>query len=205
MKRRILLALGLALVLSAPAAAWADDAGPAAPIAAFDQALLKVMQSGKTTPFDARTQMLLPVIQRVFDLELILRNSVGLPWASFTAAAQAQLLDVFTRFTVASWVANFDNFDGQTFTISPDLRALGADRVVQSRMVPPSGDPIRLDYVMRRIGADWKVVDILLDGSISRVAVQRSDFRAVLSGGAPDKLIALLRDKTAALSAGGKS
>ena len=34
---------------------------------------------------------------------------------------------------------------------------------------------------MRQVNADaWKAVDVLLDGTISRVAVQRSDFRSLL-------------------------
>ena len=44
-----------------------------------------------------------------------------------------------------------------------------------------NGDPIRLDYVMRDENGKWRAVDVLLDGSISRVAVQRSDFRKILA------------------------
>jgi phospholipid transport system substrate-binding protein len=72
--------------------------------------------------------------------------------------------------------------------------------VVQTRIVPPVGDPTRLDYVVH----GDKVVDILLDGSISRVAVQRSDFRSLIGSGDPAPLIAMLRNKTAGLAAGDK-
>ncbi len=58
---------------------------------------------------------------------------------------------------------------------------------------------------MRRYGSAWKAVDVLLDGSISRVAVQRSDFRALVGSGDAGKLIATLRTKTEALEAGRKS
>ncbi len=44
---------------------------------------------------------------------------------------------------------------------------------------------------------------MLLDGSISRVAVQRSDFRTLLTGGDADALIASLRTKIADLSESG--
>ena len=57
----------------------------------------------------------------------------------------------------------------------------------------------RIDYVMKQTEAGWRAVDVLLDGSISRVAVQRSDFRAQLEGG-PDALLATLRKKVADLS-----
>jgi len=43
---------------------------------------------------------------------------------------------------------------------------------------------------------------VLLDGSISRVAVQRSDFRSLLGSGHAGALIRSLQDKVAQLSGG---
>jgi len=103
---------------------------------------------------------------------------------------------------VASYVANFDSFSGETFALAPDLRHVGRDVVVQTRIIGTGGEMTRLDYVMRDINGGWHVVDILLDGSISRVAVTRSDFRSLLAEGGAPKLIASLRDKVASLKAG---
>jgi phospholipid transport system substrate-binding protein len=50
--------------------------------------------------------------------------------------------------------------------------AVSDEQIVQTRIVPASDH--RLDYVMRQVGETWKVVDVLADGSISRVVVQRS-------------------------------
>ena len=87
----------------------------------------------------------------------------------------------------------------------PQVRTAGSDQIVGTRIVPASGDPTRIDYVMRQANGQWKAVDVLLDGSISRVAVQRSDFRALIGSGDAKALIASLRSKSATLEAGGKS
>ena len=55
---------------------------------------------------------------------------------------------------------------------------------------------------MRRGGAGWRVVDIYLNGTISQVAVQRSDFRSLLGQGDAGPLIASLQRKVAELSRG---
>ena len=200
--RRTLLVLAFAM----PVAARANPSASAAPIAALNAGLLKIMNAGKDTAFTGRYDIHKPVVEKTFDLVLILRNSVGPNrWSAFPPNLQAELLDIFTRFTVSNWVANFDAFDGETFQILPELRKVGADEVVQTRIVPRTGEPTRLDYVMRRSGDDWRAVDILLDGSISRVAVQRSDFRALLKDGNPAALITMLREKVTALAAGAKS
>ena len=197
--------LGLALVgLAAMSGARAQDArGPAAPIQALNDGLVAVMRAGKSTPFGDRFHTLAPTIDRAFDLPGILRVSVGLRWGDFDASQQANLLKVFRTFTVASYVANFDSYDGQRFEIAPSLRAVGTDQVVGTTIVPTSGDSDRIDYVMRQEGAAWKVVDVLLDGTVSRVAVQRSDFRAELVKGGAPALIASLQRKVADL--GGNS
>jgi len=41
---------------------------------------------------------------------------------------------------------------------------------------------------------------VLLNGTISQVAVQRSDFRALLATGGPEALTASLREKVATIS-----
>jgi len=193
----------LAAALLAPLAARAQQLPPPAlPIAALNQGLLAIMHEGRGTPFAKRVSEIQPLVEQAFDLQQILQNSVGLRWGSFSQQQKDDLMEAFTRWTVATWVANFDTYDGETFKIAPNLRTVGPDQVVQTQIVPKSGTPTRLDYVMRNGGAGWKAVDVLADGAISRVAVQRSDFRTLLRTGDPAPLIANLRYKADALAAG---
>jgi phospholipid transport system substrate-binding protein len=169
----------------------------------LNAALLGAMKAGKQTGFQARYAMLAPAIDQAFDLSAVLATSVGPRWASLPADQQSRLLDAFRRYTVASYVANFDNYKGQTFSVSPDGRSAGpGEIVVQSSIAAPGDSTIELGYVMRQTASGWKIVDVLADGSISRVAVQRSDFRSVLSNGGGEALVASLQRKTSDLSGG---
>ena len=58
--------------------------------------------------------------------------------------------------------------------------------------------------MVHRKGDGWKIIDVLLDGSISQVAVQRSDFCSLLGSGDAAPLIASLRAKVSKLAAGQK-
>lgn len=73
--------------------------------------------------------------------------------------------------------------------------------MVSSRIVRRNGTAISIDYVMRDESGQWRVVDVLLDGSISRVALQRSDFRSLLDRGGTAALLSNLRRKSAELQA----
>ncbi|MGD0104232.1 MAG: ABC transporter substrate-binding protein [Rhodopila sp.] len=198
--------LGLLMIIASPFGPNAlADSSPdaAATIKQFNVALLAAMQAGGRTDFNHRFQALASAVDRAFDLRTVLSVSVGLGWASLSQDQQGRLLDAFRRYTVVSYVANFDSYAGQTFTVSPEMRSLDADRVaVKSRIRPLKGDATELDYVMKRTPSGWKVVDVLAAGSISRVAVQRSDFRRLLSQGGGDALLASLQRKTFDLSGG---
>lgn len=197
-----LAATGL-LAATLPGLARAETAGPTTPIQALDTALLAAMKAGRTTSFQQRYAMLEGPIDTAFDLDAVLQTSVGPRWASLSASEQNDLRGAFRRYTVANYVANFDSYNGQTFRLDASPRSLpNGDQVVTTRLVAADGSPTELGDVMRRTGAGWKAVDVLADGAISRVAVQRSDFRGLLSHGGGQALVASLQRKTADLSGG---
>jgi phospholipid transport system substrate-binding protein len=199
--RRLALLAPLALV--APALAQNPGGDPSAPIARLDAALLQVMRMGQATPFAQRYAVLAPAVQAAFDLPAILAASVGFGWHSFSPQQQQALLAVFTRYTVASYAANFDSYTGQRIELLPQQgRQTGQDMVVATQIAPANGGaPTRLDYVMRRTPQGWKAVDVLAEGT-SNVTTQRSDFRGLVVGNNPDPLIASLTQKVNTLSGG---
>ena len=194
--------VGVAL---AGARAMADTAA-VAPIRELCDSLLGIMRAGTSTPFAQRFDRLAPAVERAFDLPAILQLSVGPTWASLPPDQQAALLTAFRRYTIANYVNSFDNYNGQRFDILPDTKALpSGEQVAQTRIISNSGESHELDYVMRQGGGTWKAVDVLADGSISRVAVQRSDFRRLVSRGGASALIDSLKRKTSDLSGGAMS
>ena len=107
----------------------------------------------------------------------------------------------FRAYTIATYVAKFDDYSGDRFEVLAESRDAGnGDTIVQTRFVPSSGDPRVIDYVMRQTNGIWKAVDVLLDGTISRVAVLHSEFRHILAEGGLQALLTNLRHKVADLS-----
>jgi len=206
-RRGLLTFAATAFVAAIPwrpaAAETTDGAGASAPIQQLDAALLAAMKSGRSTPFAQRFAALAPVIEQTFDLDAVLAASIGLRWPDLPSDQKERLLAVFRRYTVASYAANFDNYTGQTLQISPAARSVGnGEVVVQTKIIAADGSSNQLDYVMRNGPSGWRAVDVLADGSISRVAVQRSDFRHLLASGGVPALLGGLQQKVANLSGG---
>jgi phospholipid transport system substrate-binding protein len=200
--------LGLAIPALVVATSWhtarADTGADAtAPIQRLDSALLAAMKGAKGTAFSQRYASLEPVIEQTFDLDAVLAASIGLSWAGMPSDQKAQLRAAFHRYTVASYAANFDSYDGQRFQLAPAVRGVGnGDVVVSTEIIAADGTSHKLDYVMRDTASGWKAVDVLADGTISRVAVQRSDFRRLLTQGGSAALVASLQSKAAQLAGG---
>jgi len=202
--RRGLLAATLLAAAGLPfRARGAEAPAVVAPIQQLYDGLMVVMHMGPGSPFQQRFERLAPVVETTFDLDNVLQVSVGPLWGSLPPDQQELLRAAFRRYTVASYVNSFDSFDGQRFEVSPQLRSLpNGEEVVHSRIVAARGDSHTLDYVMRQEPQRWRAVDVLLDGTISRVAVQRSDFRSLLRNGGAVALAKSLQTKTADLSGG---
>ena len=201
LRRRGVLAVLTVLPIWRGLAAQAAEEAVVAPVQRLTDGLLQIMRAGARTPFNQRFDMLAPVVDQAFDLSTILQESVGTAWSALPADQQTMLLDAFRRYTVASYVNSFDAFGGERFDVKPETRPVGnGEQIVQTQIVPVSGSGLELDYVMRDGAAGWRAVDVLADGSVSRVAVQRSDFRRLLSRGGAEALAESLRTKSAALS-----
>jgi phospholipid transport system substrate-binding protein len=143
------------------------------------------------------------VIEQTFDLDAcwLLRSQAGLHCRTI----RRHRCRLLSAYTVASYAANFESYTADIPDIpdAPAARNIGdAGLIVQTRIVPTDGPTTQLDYVMRNGPAGWKVVDVLADGSISRVAVQRSDFRHLLTSGGVAALMAGLQHKIASLAGG---
>ncbi|MGD0434360.1 MAG: ABC transporter substrate-binding protein, partial [Acetobacteraceae bacterium] len=185
-RREFVLTLAIPAVAVAvpwhPAVAATDsDADVIAPVQRLDAALLVAMRAGQGTPFEQRYAALAPVVDQTFDLNAVLAGSIGLRWSGLPNDQKAQLLAAFRRYSVASYTASFNHFSGQAFQVLPTVRPVGnGEVIVQSKLVSGDGSVTPLNYVMRNGPSGWKAVDVLVDGSISRVAVQRSDFRSLL-------------------------
>jgi phospholipid transport system substrate-binding protein len=199
--RRMILTLTMAVLGPAvlPPCAAADEA-VLTPVHQLIDGLLRVMKVGHNTPFSQRFSMLAPVIDQTFDLTTILNLSVGATWQSMPPDQQAILLQAFRRYTVSSYVNSFDNYSGQRFLVNPETRTVGNEQVVQTQIIPVAGESHELDYVMREGPAGWRIVDVLADGAISRVAVQRSDFRQLIRQGGASALGQNLEAKSANLA-----
>jgi phospholipid transport system substrate-binding protein len=180
-----LSAMFLLAALFAPVAK-AEPPDPAVvQVQGFYDVLIDGMKHAKELGIKGRYDKLKPAVEQTFDLPDMTRLAVGPGWATTSAADQQSLLTAFAFLTVANYANNFDGYDGEKFVVDPATTMRGTDKIVQSKLITKT-QTIPFNYRMRLIGGSWKIIDIYLNGYVSQIATQRSDFGATLAaGGAP--------------------
>jgi len=191
---RLALLASVAISIGAIVPAHAADSAVES-VERFGTSLVTLTQTGGM-PFVQRFAQFAPSVDRAFDLGSILRTSVGGHWETMNPSDQSDLMRIFREYTIANFVASFDKYKG-AFQVTGERDAVRSERVVDSKI----GDAT-LGFVMREGSDGWRVVDILADGTISRVATQRSDFRSTLLHGGGPALVASLQRKVSSLSGG---
>jgi phospholipid transport system substrate-binding protein len=182
----------LALAMSYPLHAAPVNGGDT--VQALYDALISTMKNGRTLGQSGRFTQLEPVIRRTFDVPAMARLSVGPSWASLSEAQRQQVVESFGRYISAIYADRFDSYAGQKLQVTGEQpNATGV--MVRSQIVKANGEPVKVDYMMRRNGEGWLISDIYLDGAISEVATRRSEFAAILRTDGVDGLVAALNRK----------
>jgi phospholipid transport system substrate-binding protein len=162
--------------------------------------LLSTMKNGRTLGQSGRFTQLEPVIRRTFDIPAMARLSVGTSWVSLSEAQRQQVNESFGRYISAIYADRFDSYAGQKLQVTGEQPNAGGV-MVRSQITKANGEPVNVDYMMRRNGDVWLISDIYLDGAISELATRRSEFAAILKNDGVDGLIAALNRKADILNA----
>jgi phospholipid transport system substrate-binding protein len=197
---RVALAAAASALLSSgtlAGAAYAQTSDPAAAkIESFDAAVIKTLQAGKAAGAAGRAKVVGPAVEQTFDLAYMTRVAVGPDWTKMSADDQAALQKAYSRYAVANWAKNFDNYSGQKLELDGPVQDRAPDKLVKTKLTGPGASPVSLAYRMRDTGSGWKVIDVFYNGGISQVATQRSDFASTLASGGAKALVAKLDSLT---------
>ena len=193
--------LGLASLLLATAVTAADPPATQV-IARLNAALLDTLKNAEHLGYQGRFDKLAPVVPQAFDVEFMAEKSIGKYWKSLSDADKARWLALFKEFTVANYAGNLDKFTGQRFEMSGEEPDQNDTIVVHTKLINPGGEDVELNYRLHQTPAGPRIVDIYLKGTVSELALRRSDYTSVLERDGFDALVATIRTKIADLAAG---
>ncbi len=193
---RLFFAFAAALILWAGSAQASGSALDT--IRRFYDVLLQTMKTGSALGAVGRYRALQPAVAETFDLPYMTTLAVGPEWADLSASERARVIIAFQHYTVANYANQFDAYNGQKFRVGGEQRR-DTDAIVDTDIVKGDGTSVAVKYRLHSADGNWRIIDVYLDGSISQLAIRRSEFSSVLNQQGVNGLIATLNQKADAL------
>lgn len=193
-----LSALALLAIVRQPATA-AEDTPPRIVVETYYAALGKVLRNAKALGFAGRYKALDPAIARSFDIPFMARVAVGPFWRKFAKDQQTLVADKMQGLSAATYASRFDSYAGEKFEVLGSATTARGDVLVRTQIVKSDGKPVKINYLLRKRGQDWRIIDVHLKGTISELARWRADFSSILRRDGYDGLIAAIDKKIATL------
>ena len=133
---------------------------------------------------------------RAFDVPVIGRFVLGRYWRLATPVEREEFETLFLEFVVRTYARRLGQYGGETLRILETMSGGGDDAIVRSEIVSPEFPEVRVDWHVRRIGEDYRIVDVTVEG-VSLAITQRDEFGAVIrrSGGQVEGLLSALRER----------
>jgi phospholipid transport system substrate-binding protein len=194
------LSWSLASVAHAGEISDAPATPPGSVVDRLHATLLGVMKEADDLGFEGRRERLSPALRSLYDIPFMAEKSVGRHWKTTGEEEREQLLEIFTQFTIANYAGNFDGYSGQTFETLGEEESTHGTMLVRSRLVDPGGETTQLNYRLRPVDGEWKIIDVYLNGTVSELALRRSEYSSLIKREGFDSLIVALNQKITDLS-----
>src|SRR5262245_39734023 len=192
------MAVVLAIALPGPLASEAQPpGGAAAHIQTYYQELMPTfLQAGRLT-VRRRDRRFALAITTLFDLATMSPPAIGPAWKDFSPAQQQAAQQAFSRFMIAEYASQINDYSGESFVVDPQTSpaSRGGGEIVKTKLLQPGGRTVNINYLVR----GGRVIDVYLNGTISDLATRRDEFASIIASGGADGLIKRLQDRTQAL------
>jgi phospholipid transport system substrate-binding protein len=202
-RRGFLAALAAIMIAGViPSPASARKGSPEEVVQAYYAVLVSTLKEAKTLGFDGRYKRLEPAIRDTFDNGFITAVATGFYWPKFDAAQKKTLTGLMLRLSTATYASRFKSYAGEQFKVLGSKITDRHDVIVETRIVKNDGEQVRINYLLRKRGEDWHIIDVHLKGTISELAKWRSEFSSVLRHSGYDGLVKAIEAKIERLKGG---
>lgn len=195
-KKLTVLALAAALTLTAlPGAAFA---GVSAQEFIQDRQA-KVTDLLKKPASSARDEQIAAVLDGMLDYDRLAREALSQHWANLEESQRKEFTELLKKLVQRNYERNIKNIQGYSVEYLGETAADGSAVIVRTRAASKKNrrePPVEIDYRLEQVGDEWRVCDIVTEGS-SLVRNYRSQFNRIIKKDGYDALVKRLQEKIA--------
>jgi phospholipid transport system substrate-binding protein len=165
----------------------------------IQQTAAQVLDLVLTKTGAAREAGILRVLETYFDLNYMVRSSLGIHWNQATPEQRERLLKAAASAEAHAYARRFGQYGGQRLTVDPAVPVTRGDGVsiVKSKLSQTDAEPIAIQWEVRPAGRGVRIVDVRIEG-VSMIVTRRAEFNSFIQahGGQVEPLINELEART---------
>lgn len=182
-----LLCLLLAIGFGTAAQAAQD---PKQFIGELGEEVIEILQNGELDQAE-RADRFRTLFAEAFDVPTISQFVLGRHWRQATPEQRERWQAVLKDYVAGIYARQFSTYQGQKFEVLQQ-RDVDGGSVVQTRIQPPDGEPITVDFRVQPTGDGLKIVDVMV-ANVSLIVTKRSEFDSVIQREGVDGLMTRLQ------------
>jgi phospholipid transport system substrate-binding protein len=208
MKRRELLAAfaagaGFATAATIAPTAFAQSRGGANSVPEAESFIGNLMQqgiaslTGRGTAEAERARRFRDMLYANFDVPTIARFVIGRYWRLASTPEQQEYMNLFGDMLVGMYASRFGDYQGELPRVTGSRATAEGDVFVTTDLLRPGQpQPLRLEWILRRDGSTFKIVDLRVEG-VSMAVTQRDEFGSIIQrgGGQMSALLQVMRQR----------
>jgi len=147
-----------------------------------------------------RRKVLVDVISKRFNFEEMAKRTVGSEWAKRTPEERREFVDSFRTLLSNSYLGRIENYSGEKVHYNKEIT--DGDYAEVRTEIDTGKSTIPIDYKMESNGGDWRVYDVVVEGT-GLVNNYREQFKRILRKESFEALSKTIREKAALITAPG--
>jgi len=166
-------------------------------VESFHDVLIDVMKTSDSEPFAEREEKVANALDASFDITFMARAAIGKTWKELDEEQQRDWIALSRQYSASNYAKNFKGHGGHRFVTHSVEPAARNTLLVKTAFVQPADDDVQLDYRLRKIDDQWRIIDVQMDGKVSEITLRRADYRAVIERKGFDELVVEVSEKIA--------
>ena len=199
--RTITIGLMIAGLVAGDGVAWAGQATDA--LKASVDEVVRILNDpalSKPEKKHERRQVLVDVISKRFNFEEMAKRTVGAEWAKRSPEERREFVESFRTLLSNSYLGRIENYSGEKVHYNKEITD-GEHAEVRTE-IDTGQSTIPIDYKMENAGGDWRVYDVVVEGT-GLVSNYREQFKRILRKESFEALSKTIREKAAVIRAPG--
>ena len=136
------------------------------------------------------------VIKNTYAVNKMSKTILGKYWLEASDIEKSEFSKIFVEFISSNYLKRFANANKLEIKYRKTEEIGEKYIMVFTQFNFTGNDSLKINYLLLKINKDWKIFDVLLDGSISEIATKKSEFNKILEKGGVNSLIKMLSEES---------